>query len=132
GLSDGVNQGAPGFSCAGSVGWFSGNAGIWANGSNVGAFSPSIVPTTKFGLCVDTTGKLAWPTIDGSNYYGASGTARTASDVAAGTDGFNLATYITGGTFYGAVGCIDSITEVFTIQTTLPGGWTQPSGYSII
>ncbi|MCS3896106.1 hypothetical protein M2171_005239 [Bradyrhizobium japonicum USDA 38] len=131
GIADGVNRGCPGFSGAGSLGWFSDAIGIWVNGTNVGT-DPSMVSGSTAGLCIAASSKLAWFTVDGVNFYGASGTARTASDVTAGTDGFNFATAVSASTFYAAVGTIENTGKGYTIQTALPDGWSMPSGYILL
>jgi hypothetical protein len=130
GITDGANRGCPGFAGTGNVGFFSSSAGIWAAGSNVDSLPVSMGSGATAGLCIDASGKLAWFTLDGVNFYGSGGTVRTASDVAAGTGGFNLATYISASTFYAAVGALDTSGQGYTIQTSLPGGWSMPSGYS--
>jgi hypothetical protein len=83
------------------------------------------------GLRIDASSKLAWFTVDGVNFYGSSGTARTAANVAAGSDGFDFATAVSASTFYAAVGAMENTGQGYTIQSGLPAGWTMPSVYSL-
>jgi hypothetical protein len=82
-------------------------------------------PASASMLAASSLGSL------GVNFYGSSGTARTAANVAAGSDGFDFATAVSASTFYAAVGAIDNTGQGYTIQSGLPAGWTMPSVYSL-
>lgn len=131
GISDGTLQGALGFSAGtNTIGWYSNSGGVFCNGAQISTVNPNVT-AGLYGLFIDTAATLAWATTDGTNFIGASGSNRTAAEVAAGTDGLSFAGDL-GASVFGAVSALDASGQQFTKQTSLPGGWTMPSGFSLL
>ena len=70
------------FNQANQVGYYNNSVGSGTLYDIPGSFANIVYYAT------DMTAKLVWLSVDGVNWYGPSGTARSIADVAAGTDGF--------------------------------------------
>jgi hypothetical protein len=80
----------------------------------------------------DPVAKLMWWTQeDGVTFEDGTGTTYSAAQVASGTVGFNFSTYLTAGAVFGVVGAQNNPGHQFS-TATLPGGWTMPSGFSLL
>jgi lysophospholipase L1-like esterase len=105
--------------------------GFWSNNSFIPGFDGGPnwpADGQNIALAIDATAKKIWVTVDGANWYGSGGTARSTADVAAGTGGYGIGSL---DPVYGAVGADQTGGKKLTKLAAWP--WASPpNGYSIL
>lgn len=106
-----------------------GGAGTsWTVNQSQTVASTTLTCTTILAMIVDVTNNRAWWTKNGTQFYGATA-ALTLAQVNAGTGGLAFKTYVTGSTFYPAVGSQTAASKAAAI-VAYPTAWTVPTGFT--